>query len=56
MEPLPDGSLRGTDRLTFTSGECGNEGMWIDYPFNAIRTGEVPASVVIAHPAMFATP
>lgn len=54
IEPLPDGSLRGADRLTFRSGECGNEGMWIDYPFIATRTGNVPARVIVADPAMFA--
>lgn len=54
MEPLPDGTLRGVDRLTFTSSECGNEGMWIDYPFTATRTGDVPERVVIADPTMFA--
>jgi len=54
MESLPDGSLRGSDRITFSSGECGNKGMWIDYPFTATRTGDVPARVVVADPALFA--
>ena len=54
FQPVPDGTLRGVDRLTFTSGECGNQGMWIDYPFTATRTGDVPAHVIIADPALFA--
>jgi serine/threonine protein kinase, bacterial len=54
IEPLPDGTLRGADRLTFTSGECGNQGMWIDYPFTATRTGGVPEKVIVADPALFA--
>lgn len=54
FEPLPDGTLRGSERLTFTSSECGNQGMWIDYPFTATRTGAVPERVIVADPALFA--
>ncbi|EHB48866.1 serine/threonine protein kinase [Mycolicibacterium rhodesiae JS60] len=54
FEPFPDGTLKGSERLTFTSSECGNQGMWIDYPFTATRIGDVPGRVIIADPALFA--
>lgn len=54
LEPLPDGALHGSERITFTSSECGNQGMWIDYPFTATRTGDVPGRVIVADPALFA--
>lgn len=53
LEPLPDGSLRGTYRYTIISNECGGSGSWFEVPITAVRTGEIPTTVNVADPALF---
>ncbi|MGB3480956.1 MAG: serine/threonine-protein kinase [Mycobacterium sp.] len=54
LEPLPDGTLRGAERYMFTSNDCGNQGKWFEMPFTATQSGDVPANVIVADPALFA--
>ncbi|WP_082108088.1 serine/threonine-protein kinase [Mycolicibacter heraklionensis] len=53
LKPLPDGTLSGTFKYTITSNECGGKGSWFEVPVTAVRKGEVPATVMVADPALF---
>jgi serine/threonine-protein kinase len=50
FEPQPDGTYRGTDRLTYPTNECGEQGSVTVFPFVASRTGPVPPGVVADPP------
>ena len=54
LEPQPDGTLRGVQRVTVETDECGVQGAVITTPVVATRTGPVPPNVVLAAPALFA--
>lgn len=56
LDPQPDGTLRGVQTETVLTNECGNQGMVYRTPVLATRTGDVPTSVTMADPALFATP
>jgi len=56
LEPQPDGTLRGVQTETVLTNECGNQGMVYRTPVVATRTDDVPHSVTIADPALFAAP
>ncbi|WP_109519474.1 serine/threonine-protein kinase [Mycolicibacter heraklionensis] len=53
LDPLPDGTLKGTYKYTINSNECGGRGSWFEVPVTAVRTGEVPTTVTVADPALF---
>lgn len=53
LEPLPDGTLRGTYKHETTSNECGAQGSWFEVPVTAVRKGDVPGTVTVADPALF---
>jgi serine/threonine protein kinase, bacterial len=50
FEPQPDGSLRGVLTSTVLTNECGFEGLVIQVPFVAVRTGDRPTGVAVADP------
>ena len=54
-EPQPDGALRGVRTISIVSNECGNRNTIFTYPFVATRIGDVPASVIVADPKLFAS-
>jgi serine/threonine protein kinase, bacterial len=54
--PQPDGTLRGVQTTTALTNECGNQGTVYRTPILATRTGDVPPTVVLADPALFAAP
>jgi hypothetical protein len=54
LEPQPDGTLRGVQTETVLTNECGNQGTVYQTPVVATRTGEMPRSVTVADPALFA--
>jgi hypothetical protein len=56
LEPQPDGTLRGVQTETVLTNECGNQGTVYQTPVVATRTGDVPRSVTVADPALFAAP
>lgn len=56
LEPQPDGTLRGVQTETVLTNECGNQGTVYQTPIVASRTGDVPSSVTMADPALFAAP
>jgi serine/threonine-protein kinase len=56
FEPQPDGTYRGTDRLTTQTNECGQQGGVTVFPFVASRTGPVPPGVVADPPTQSAQP
>jgi len=56
LEPQPDGTLRGVQTETVLTNECGNQGTVYQTPIVASRTGDVPGSVTMADPALFAAP
>ena len=56
LEPQPDGTLRGVQTETVLTNECGNQGTVYRTPVVATRTGDVPTSVTMADPALFAAP
>ena len=53
LQPQADGTLRGTQTLTVLTDECGLQGNVYKTPVVATRTGDVPASVVLADPELF---
>lgn len=53
LEPLPDGTLSGTYKYRITSNECGGRGSWFEIPITAVHSGEIPARVIVADPALF---
>ena len=55
LRPQPDGTLSGLNTLTFLGDGCNNKGMEIATPIVATRMGDVPPSVVLADPALFAS-
>lgn len=48
-----DGTLRGVVTGTVITDQCGHKGDVYKSPFTAIRTGDVPKTVVLADPALF---
>ncbi|WP_324689168.1 serine/threonine-protein kinase [Mycobacterium sp. 94-17] len=56
LAPQPDGALRGFQTETVLTNECGNQGTVYRTPVVATRTDDVPRSVTVADPALFATP
>ncbi|WP_285032135.1 hypothetical protein [Mycolicibacterium sp. lyk4-40-TYG-92] len=48
-----DGSLRGATTAVTITNQCGHEGRVYESPMTAIRTGDIPPSVVIADPTLF---
>ena len=50
-EPQPDGTLRGVRTDTVLTNECGHQGLVLQFPAVANRTGDVPAGVTVADPA-----
>jgi serine/threonine-protein kinase len=52
-EPQPDGTLRGTETITILTNECGEQGYVYRTPLSVTRTGDLPAAVVLADPALF---
>jgi hypothetical protein len=55
-DPQPDGTLKGLQIGTILSDGCGTQGTVYRTPFVAKRTGDVAPSVIVADPALFATP
>jgi serine/threonine protein kinase, bacterial len=55
-DPQPDGTLRGVQVGTILSDGCGTQGTVYRTPFVATREGDVAPSVIVADPALFATP
>lgn len=56
LEPQPDGTLRGAETSTVRTNECGAQGTVIKIPIIvAARTGDVPPSVILADPKLFAS-
>jgi serine/threonine-protein kinase len=55
-EPQPDGSLRGFSTTTAITNECRNQGDVWRTPLSITRRGDVPPTVVLADPALFAAP
>jgi hypothetical protein len=53
-ETQPDGTLQGVQTITALTNECGNQGKVWRTPISATRTGDVPPTVVLADPALFA--
>ena len=51
LEPQPDGTLHGLTTVTVLTNECGNQGIVVQSPYVAERTGDVPAGVSIPDPA-----
>ncbi len=51
LQPQTDGTLRGVRTLTVITNECGNQGMVIQIPFVAARTGDAPRAVTLPDPA-----
>ena len=54
-EPQPDGALKGVDTLKIETDECRLGGQVGVTPLVATRIGDVPSSVVLADPALFAS-
>ena len=54
LEPQPDGTLRGVQRVTVETDECGVQGAVITTSVVATRTGPVSPNVVLPDPALFA--
>jgi serine/threonine protein kinase, bacterial len=53
LEPQPAGTLRGVQTGTVLTNECGLQGYVYKTPIVATRIGDVPASVILADPALF---
>jgi serine/threonine protein kinase, bacterial len=51
LEPQPDGTLRGVRTTTVVTNECGGQGLVLQVPFVANRTGDAPTGVTVADPA-----
>jgi serine/threonine-protein kinase len=56
LAPQPNGTLRGVQTETVLTNECANQGTVYQTPVVATRTGDVPRSVTVADPALFAAP
>ncbi len=56
MTPESDGTLKGVITTTVLTNECGYQGLIVQAPFVATRTGEAPAGVIVADPAGVAVP
>ncbi|MGH3850128.1 MAG: hypothetical protein ACRDRT_10555, partial [Pseudonocardiaceae bacterium] len=54
FEPQPDGTLRGVLTLTALTNECGDQGDVWRTPLVVTHEGDVPPSVTVADPALFA--
>jgi hypothetical protein len=53
LEPQPDTSLRGVQIQSVLTNKCGNQGTVYRTPLSATRTGDVPATVIVADPVVF---
>ena len=53
--PQPDGTLRGVATRTILTDQCGHQGDAYKTPIVGERTGDVPATVVIADPTLLLT-
>lgn len=51
LGPQPDGTLRGVDTATVLTNECAGEGLVVQVPLVATRTGDRPTGVTVADPA-----
>lgn len=51
----PDGELRGVSLLDVLAGGCGSAGNEYKTPVSGVRVGDVPLSVAIADPLLFAS-
>lgn len=52
-QSAPDGSLTGERTLSVTTNGCGDAGLITRTPLSAVRVGDIPASVIVADPALF---
>jgi hypothetical protein len=50
----PDGTFQGVQIATVQTDVCGSQGEVYQVPFVATRIGDVPPSVTVADPALFA--
>jgi len=53
FEIQPDGTLKGTEKFTTVTDECGNMGQELVVPFVGTREGDIPTGSVLADPALF---
>jgi serine/threonine protein kinase, bacterial len=56
LEPQPDGTLRGVQTVTALTGDCRNQGTVWRVPMELTRVSDVPNTVTVADPALFAAP
>lgn len=56
LVPQPDGTLRGVGTRTIQTDQCGLQDNVDKTPIVGERTGDVPATVVIADPTLLLTP
>ena len=53
--PQPDGTLKGVLTLKNETNECGLQGLVTTTPVAAMRVGDVPSTVILADPTLFAS-
>ena len=54
FQPQPDGTLGGVQTATTLTNECGNQGDVWRTPMVMTRVGDLPSTVTLADPALFA--
>ena len=54
VRPRPDGTIAAFSRLTRITNECGDQGRVEEFPWTVERIGDIPPTVIVADPALFA--